>query len=258
VTERPSLLPYLHQPQPATRCFPARYRPSTRVSPPGRLECRFPGYGLSASGARSTGALNCTPSKEKSLSELRVRKVCFPGIRGRLLAERHVAEVMDTFDIALRLSAASIVGAVLGLNRDLHGKPTGVRTLGVLCLGSALAVLSIHAVTGLRRQSCDPRRRDGRRFSGRGCHCPKRETSSRARAHDRGLRLGDRVHGCRLRDRAVADRGDRRCSHPRHSCVRRAFRKSGRSTLVGSTDGGCGSAARYARVASYCRQSRLS
>jgi putative Mg2+ transporter-C (MgtC) family protein len=74
--------------------------------------------------------------------------VCFPGSRGRLLAERHVAEVMDTFDIALRLSAASIVGAVLGLNRDLHGKPTGVRTLGVLCLGSALAVLSIHAVTG--------------------------------------------------------------------------------------------------------------
>src|SRR5438067_8501357 len=55
---------------------------------------------------------------------------------------------MDTLDIALRLSAASIVGVVLGLNRDLHGKPTGVRTLGVLCLGSALAVLSIHAVTG--------------------------------------------------------------------------------------------------------------
>jgi putative Mg2+ transporter-C (MgtC) family protein len=37
---------------------------------------------------------------------------------------------------------------VLGLNRDLHGKPTGVRTLGFVCLGSALAVLSIHAVTG--------------------------------------------------------------------------------------------------------------
>jgi putative Mg2+ transporter-C (MgtC) family protein len=55
---------------------------------------------------------------------------------------------MDTLDIALRLSAASVVGVVLGLNRDLHGKPTGVRTLGVLSLGSALAVLSIHAVTG--------------------------------------------------------------------------------------------------------------
>ena len=55
---------------------------------------------------------------------------------------------MDTLDITLRLGAATLVGIVLGLNRDLHGKSTGVRTLGVLCLGSALAVLSIHAVTG--------------------------------------------------------------------------------------------------------------
>jgi putative Mg2+ transporter-C (MgtC) family protein len=55
---------------------------------------------------------------------------------------------MDTLDIALRLCAATLVGIVLGLNRDLHGKPTGVRTLGILCLGSAVAVLSIHAVTG--------------------------------------------------------------------------------------------------------------
>ena len=46
---------------------------------------------------------------------------------------------MDTLDIALRLGAATLVGVVLGLNRDLHGKSTGVRTLGVLCLGSALA-----------------------------------------------------------------------------------------------------------------------
>src|ERR1700731_2142061 len=51
---------------------------------------------------------------------------------------------VDTLDIALRLGAATLVGAVLGLNRDLHGKPTGVRTLGLVCLGSALAVLSIH------------------------------------------------------------------------------------------------------------------
>jgi putative Mg2+ transporter-C (MgtC) family protein len=50
---------------------------------------------------------------------------------------------VDTLDIALRLGAATLVGAVLGLNRDLHGKPTGVRTLGLVCLGSALAVLSI-------------------------------------------------------------------------------------------------------------------
>jgi putative Mg2+ transporter-C (MgtC) family protein len=38
---------------------------------------------------------------------------------------------MDTLDIA-QLCAATLVAIVLGLNRDLHGKPTGVRTLGIL------------------------------------------------------------------------------------------------------------------------------
>ena len=55
---------------------------------------------------------------------------------------------MDILDIALRLGAATVVGAVLGLNRDLHGKATGVRTLALVSLGSTLAVLSIHAVDG--------------------------------------------------------------------------------------------------------------
>ena len=51
--------------------------------------------------------------------------------------------MVDTFDIALRLTAAASIGAVLGLNRDLRGKPTGVRTLGLVGLGAALAVLAI-------------------------------------------------------------------------------------------------------------------
>src|SRR5260370_8617085 len=55
---------------------------------------------------------------------------------------------MDPLDSALRLGTAMLVGVVLGLNRDLHGKVTGVRTLGLVCLGSALAVLSVHAVNG--------------------------------------------------------------------------------------------------------------
>src|SRR5712692_4999924 len=55
---------------------------------------------------------------------------------------------MDILDIAVRLGVATSVGVLLGLNRDLHGKSTGVRTLGLVCLGSALAVLSIHAATG--------------------------------------------------------------------------------------------------------------
>ena len=56
---------------------------------------------------------------------------------------------MDILDIAVRLGVATLVGVLLGLNRDLHGKSTGVRTLGLVCLGSALAVLSIHAATGI-------------------------------------------------------------------------------------------------------------
>lgn len=47
---------------------------------------------------------------------------------------------MDPQDLdrALRLAVAVVVGMAVGLNRDLKGKPTGIRTLGLVCLGSAL------------------------------------------------------------------------------------------------------------------------
>jgi len=48
-------------------------------------------------------------------------------------------DLMETF---LRLGAATLAGGAIGLNRDLRGKPTGVRTLGIVGLGSALAVLT--------------------------------------------------------------------------------------------------------------------
>ena len=56
--------------------------------------------------------------------------------------------VMDNLDIALRLGAAALAGVALGLNRDLHGKPTGVRTLGLVGVGSALAVLAVSGASG--------------------------------------------------------------------------------------------------------------
>jgi|SRR5665213_357007 putative Mg2+ transporter-C (MgtC) family protein len=49
----------------------------------------------------------------------------------------------DTIDIFLRLGAATIVGMILGLNRDLHGKPTGIRTLGLVALGVAVATIAV-------------------------------------------------------------------------------------------------------------------
>ena len=45
-------------------------------------------------------------------------------------------------DIAVRLGSATLIGAAIGLNRDLHGKPTGVRTLGLVGLGAALVILA--------------------------------------------------------------------------------------------------------------------
>jgi putative Mg2+ transporter-C (MgtC) family protein len=50
---------------------------------------------------------------------------------------------MNFIDIVLRLVAAAMVGGLVGLNRDLHGKPTGVPTLGLVGMGSALAVLAV-------------------------------------------------------------------------------------------------------------------
>ena len=47
------------------------------------------------------------------------------------------------FDIFLRLGAATLCGMVLGLNRDLHGKPTGIRTLGLVSLGVAIPTVAV-------------------------------------------------------------------------------------------------------------------
>lgn len=47
----------------------------------------------------------------------------------------------SSLTIALRIFAAAVVGAVLGINRRLHGKPIGLRTLSLVSVGSAGAVL---------------------------------------------------------------------------------------------------------------------
>ena len=48
---------------------------------------------------------------------------------------------MEAVDLALRLIAAAVIGGLIGLNRDLHHKPTGLRTLSLVSLGAALATL---------------------------------------------------------------------------------------------------------------------
>ena len=52
----------------------------------------------------------------------------------------------DTLDIGLRLIAATLIGVLLGLERLLRGKQTGIRTLGLVSFAAALVTLStMHA-----------------------------------------------------------------------------------------------------------------
>ncbi|HEX7881125.1 MAG TPA: MgtC/SapB family protein [Afipia sp.] len=49
--------------------------------------------------------------------------------------------MLDWWDIILRLGVATLASGVIGLNRDLHGKPIGLRTLGLVGLATATVVL---------------------------------------------------------------------------------------------------------------------
>jgi putative Mg2+ transporter-C (MgtC) family protein len=50
----------------------------------------------------------------------------------------------DLADIMLRSAASVVIGILIGLNRDLAGKPIGMRTLALVSLGAA--VVSIAAI----------------------------------------------------------------------------------------------------------------
>jgi len=51
------------------------------------------------------------------------------------------ALIGDLGEPALKLIAAMIIGAVVGLNRDLYGKPAGLRLCALVALGSALVTV---------------------------------------------------------------------------------------------------------------------
>ena len=47
------------------------------------------------------------------------------------------------YDIASRLTAAVVLGGLVGLNRDLHHKPSGLRTLAIVSLGASVAMMTV-------------------------------------------------------------------------------------------------------------------
>ncbi len=61
--------------------------------------------------------------------------------------------MLDTahlFDEFLRLFAAVAIGMALGLDRNLNGKPTGMRTLGLVAFATALVTLAGLEYQGVR------------------------------------------------------------------------------------------------------------
>src|SRR5258706_5804395 len=52
-----------------------------------------------------------------------------------------VIALLDWPEIVLRLGVATAAGGLIGLNRDLHGKPIGLKTLGLVGLATAMVVM---------------------------------------------------------------------------------------------------------------------
>jgi putative Mg2+ transporter-C (MgtC) family protein len=52
-----------------------------------------------------------------------------------------VIALLDWPEIVLRLGVATLAGGLIGLNRDLHGKPIGLKTLGLVGLATAMVVV---------------------------------------------------------------------------------------------------------------------
>jgi len=50
--------------------------------------------------------------------------------------------LMNYIDIVFKLFSAVVIGCIVGADRDLHGKPTGIKTLGLVALGACLATMA--------------------------------------------------------------------------------------------------------------------
>lgn len=49
--------------------------------------------------------------------------------------------MLSLHEIVLRLSFAALLGALIGIERDVHRRPAGIRTSAFVCMGSALFTL---------------------------------------------------------------------------------------------------------------------
>jgi putative Mg2+ transporter-C (MgtC) family protein len=62
-------------------------------------------------------------------------------------------------EVSIRLGTATIIGAVIGLNRHLHGQPAGLRTHALVSVAAALAILVFSPLDGSINQAVDAQAR---------------------------------------------------------------------------------------------------
>ena len=53
--------------------------------------------------------------------------------------------MLDWTEIILRLGVATLAGGLIGLDRDLHGKPIGLKTLSLVSLATAMLLVLVHS-----------------------------------------------------------------------------------------------------------------
>jgi putative Mg2+ transporter-C (MgtC) family protein len=59
-----------------------------------------------------------------------------------------IVQILGWKEVAMRLGSAALIGGLLGLNRELRGKPAGLRTNALVSLGSAILILGSLGVSG--------------------------------------------------------------------------------------------------------------
>lgn len=56
---------------------------------------------------------------------------------------------MEPLQVFLRLGIAALLGCLIGFNRELSGKPAGMRTHGLVALGAAVIIVASFGIAGL-------------------------------------------------------------------------------------------------------------
>ena len=63
-----------------------------------------------------------------------------------------VRHLLTWQEMLVRLGSATLMGAVVGINRELRGKPAGLRTQALVTLGSATVLVAMYELAGLGRE----------------------------------------------------------------------------------------------------------